>query len=1141
MNKILITFLIIITSVYPQNESLWDKVPELIKERKNFKRFEWFYRQRSAPYDTIPIQKYYSELRNEKEKLDKNKALEVNDWKQIGPSSINSTWPAHWGKSTGRVRGVDVHPTNPDIVFIGAAAGGIWKTTDGGNTWTLMSEDFSSITFGAIKIDPNNPNIVYAGSGEVRYNFTPRIYSGRGLFKTTDGGETWINIIDGFGEQTHFSSIDINPNDSNNIVAGLASGNWHLGNPGNEGVWQSFDGGITWTQVLNANDVFDIHYHPLIPNKIFAAVGGRGFQISEDNGLTWRLSNTGLITPSSINRMHFAIAISDPEIIYSVVYDGSTKAFKSTDNGESWNRISENKILGGTYNGIDWADQGSYDLAIAVNPIDPNHVYIGNVEIHVATDGNNFNPKRIPGGSGAWDSPMHVDYHKIVFAPSNPNIIYVGCDGGINKSTNGGNSFTDINNGIHTIQFYRIASHPTNPNIVIGGAQDNGNFKTTDRGLTPWDLVTTGDGMECFFDTKDPNTVYMATQYGSFYRSSSGGNYGTFSYITPNYPNGAGWITPFFQDAVDNSTLYAAAKRIWKSTNKGNSWTSLTGTISNENINTMAQSKINPNIFIAANSNSYNSNPQILITENKWASYRDVANNIPGTKRFVSRVATDPFNSNTLYVLRSGYGSGKVYVSNDLGSSWQNISGDLPDIPHDDIFIDPEIPGHLYVANDFGVYRTTNNGVNWMRFGNNFPIVPTADFDYVQIDTTRYLRVGTYGASAFEIELQNPDFPFLEMTRPSGGEKWVYGSQEEIQWIGNLTGRISIDLSTDAGNSWINIISNLSDSAKSYNWNIPLIESDSCKIKIYSLDNPELEKISAVFSIERIMPPFILEPSMGEINVDTLAYFEWTVSTGADSYHVQISEDSLFNIPLFDSLTSNTLFENISLDFGKKYFWRVSSSNSLTSSIYSDTAYFYTKLQTPQIIYPEHGADNIPTELTFQWNPVESATNYHIQISDIPIWTNPFINDTLAQNSFFYDALIPNDYYYWRVKALNTFVESEFSVRYSFNTDIQTDIHQNPDGIPDSYMVNQNYPNPFNPSTIIDYGVPETSNIEVSIFNILGERILQQSIGNIEPGFYSFNWDAGKLASGIYIFKFEASSSATNKVFSKSFKLVLTK
>ncbi len=260
--------------------------------------------------------------------------------------------------------------------------------------------------------------------------------------------------------------------------------------------------------------------------------------------------------------------------------------------------------------------------------------------------------------------------------------------------------------------------------------------------------------MECFFDYSDPNKVYCETQFGDFCRGINGGEW--FAYVRSF--SGA-WITPIFMHPAESNIIYAASKHLYKSTDWGQTFTFQATWISPVNITTMAQSKVNPSHMIfgtGLDCFDYDSVFLVKISTDEGVNWTDVTANIPGETRYISRVATDPLDANTMYVLRTGFSPGnKVWKTTDLGLTWANISGDLPNLPCSDLFIDPENDSCLYVANDIGVYYSADKGNTWTFASEGMPFVPAMDFDYVEIDTVRYLRVGTHGRSIYETKLSS--------------------------------------------------------------------------------------------------------------------------------------------------------------------------------------------------------------------------------------------------------------------------------------------------------------------------------------------------------------------------------------------------
>jgi hypothetical protein len=785
-----------------------ERVPDYVHKRKFYQRTEWFNYQRAYPEKTAPVELYWQERKRAIQQdfvLSKTARANAVTWQTIGPHGVNSL-PGHWGVTSGRVRGLAVHPDNSNTVYIGAAAGGIWKTTDGGASWTSLGENLESLTFGAIAIDPQNSETVYAGTGEARFGSNRVTYDGKGLFKSTDGGQNWTEITTAFGAQTHFAALRVDPFHSDTVYAALANGYTYVGSLANEGIWVSTDGGVNWAQTLAANDAFEVLPHPTRDGDVYGGIGGgqnnlSGVWFSDDHGQTWTQRNNGLPPDSTIDRIHLAISPDAPSTIYTVIFEriGLTRVFKSTNSGNNWFQIAIG--LGGNY-GDGNVDQGGYDLCIAVNPNDANEVYVGNVELHRTTNGSDFSVVRNGlGFFNAWDSPMHLDYHVIAYAPSNPSRICVGNDGGIYRSTDSGNSWNSLGDGISTIQFYRIASSPHDADVLIGGAQDNGIIgnKNVNAGeVQRWTNLSTGDGFECFFDPTNPNIVYASTQNVSLYKSTNGLDGFNFVGIPtagrivdgiPESERELIFLAPFFMHPTGPQWLYTATNRVYRTTNGGGIWTPISGVAAEtggETIQALAQSSPDPDNMILG------SVSQVFVSTDGGFNWTNRSTGLPN--RFISRVVTHPHEDSTMFVVFSGFGAGKIYQSDDLGVNWVDISGNLPDVPHSDLFIDPHIPGNLsmYVANDLGVYSTNDGDLDLFvaNDGPNFLYRNNGNETFIRINSGPGLDAGNSKACSWGDYDNDGD---LDLMISNG----VVGTS---QTQNNMLLR-----NTGTGNNWLNV------------------------------------------------------------------------------------------------------------------------------------------------------------------------------------------------------------------------------------------------------------------------------------------------------------------------------------------------
>ncbi len=726
-------------------------VPEEEGENRSL-REEWFYKQRALPFEEIPENARMQAFEQDQilSKTFNKNLLQVSypAWLNVGPSpAATMSYSPLWGNISGRMRSVAIHPLNPDIIYIGAANGGVWKTTNGGLSWFPLTENEASLAMGAIAIDPNNPEIIYAGTGEALAGSNRTTYFGAGLLKSTDGGNSWTRITNGFGSNTHFSKIAVRSSNSNFVYAALAQGLWYAATPTNQGIWRSTNGGTNWTRTLNVTRAFDVIIHPTGQDTVYASVGNAasssGFYKSTDAGQTWVQQNSGLVSASSIRRMHISQSQNNPSIIYSTIYSSdSTRVFKSTNGGSSWLRAGGNYWFGGIW-GTTYYDQGWYDLHIAVNPINPDVVYVGNVDLMKTTNGGTTWTRLVT----SWDGKAHVDQHGMAFHPTEPEKIFIVNDGGINKSTNSGSTFTSLNSDLSITQFYHIATSPHDVTHLIGGTQDNATQRRP-PGSPNWVGVIGGDGGISVFDYSNPNYVYGEYVNGSIYRSHDGGN--NFYRITSGILESGAWITPIIIHPTIPTTLYTATYRIYRTTDRGSSWTPISDGLNGATrINSMDISRVNSNRMLALASEG-TASPAVFISSDGGFNWQNITSGLP--TRYMTQVRFHPDSSNIIFVTVSGFGTGHVYRSTNSGSSWTNISMTLPDIPANDIFIDPTNANTRYfVATDLGVYVTENSGMNWVKLSQNFPNTAAVSFSYHS--ATRILRVGTHGRGIFEMTL----------------------------------------------------------------------------------------------------------------------------------------------------------------------------------------------------------------------------------------------------------------------------------------------------------------------------------------------------------------------------------------------------
>lgn len=827
----LLLFLLPVGSLFSANDNLWydkdinslseDEVKTLPKPMQRFIHFE---RERAYPFDEIPDgawQKANNQLNSmmhTKNKSDMALAQQP-EWTCIGPYNIG-----------GRVKSIVVHPNDPDIVYIGAAAGGVWKTTDGGSTWTPLFDKENAISFGALAIDPNNPDIVYAGTGESVMG-NNNIYLGSGMYKTTDAGATW-NLI-GLANVGAFSKVYVHPKNSNLIIAGATSRN--------AGIYKSTDAGATWEKKWTGT-VTDVTINESDENKFYFGQYGDGIFYTEDGGDNWLELNVGISFEEAAGRFSVQMAQSNPDVLYTLFEanvgtaaddKGHARIYKTTNGGVSWKMVY--KGFYDFFNG-----QGFYDNYIAVNPNDEETVYAGGIDIHRASKGTTYN--NITHGYSGGD--VHVDQQCFAFYKQDPDIIYVGNDGGVYKSVNGGNSFIDCNAGLSITQFYALGVDDRLENRVYGGTQDNGTLGNFISGLQ-WGLVFGGDGFKVIVDRDDPNYVYGETPNGGLWKRNLQTGYAYSMMEGISATDAAIWDAPLVNDPNYSDVFYHGRHHVYVSFDKGGSWYLLESTYKSDAQYTAIDVAIGNELLIYAGTNK----GEMMVSRDGGVEWEDVSSN-GLVNRFITDIETSPHDPKTAYATFSGFGAQNVFKTTDEGNSWFNIGSKLPDIPCNAIAVHPYKKNHLFVATDIGVFASFNEGETWFPYGRNLPRSPVKDITFRQNVTDfpeLMLRVATHGRSMWEIEVIDEDITEPEITSPAGGEIFISGTSQRISWHG-FDLPVDIYLSTDDGETWDLIKGNVE--SESMLWVVHDKPSFLARVKVVSR-NSDKEKISNTFTIEK--------------------------------------------------------------------------------------------------------------------------------------------------------------------------------------------------------------------------------------------------------------------------------------------------
>jgi photosystem II stability/assembly factor-like uncharacterized protein len=714
---------------------------------------EWIGYQRTYPYSEIKQMSYLTAMKQAQQLHENTTTLRNYEWEFAGPTNIG-----------GRITDIAVHPNSPLTWYVGAATGGIFKTTNGGENWENIFMDAPVITIGDIAIDPNDEEILYAGIGEA--NSTCRSFMGNGLYKTIDGGNNWQHI--GLDNSAYIGRIVVDYSNSERIFTAACG---TLFSPNDErGIYRSNDGGLNWDRIFFVSDstaAIDIVQHPTSPDILYISMWERirglghntistggltsGIYKTIDGGNSWVELTNGLPTGENVGRIGLAISQSNPQVLYSF-YDKQPEpddfysflgVFKTVNGGDSWEQTNDSALTSMNYS------FGWYFGQIRVDPINENRVYVLGVELYRTDNGGN-NWIQLGGYSNIEE--IYVDHHAM-YIDENSGLIIEGNDGGLYLSENYGDDWEKIDN-IPLTQFYTIEIDKNNPERIYGGTQDNNTIRTMTGALDDWERILGGDGFYCLVDHANPMIIYAESQYGNLKKSTNGGN--SFYSINASMSNDrTNWSSPLVMDPIDSSTLFFGTYRVWKSINSGINWTPVSEDLTKgddgtgyHTISTLAISPINTDIIIAGTDDG-----KAHISTNGGTEWSEITSGIPD--RWVTRVKADPFDVNTIYLSVSGFRWDEpqphILKSYNLGQDWEDISSNLPELPINCLVLDPEHVDRIIIGTDSGVFFTENGGENWQSLSNGIPNVPI--YDIAIHNETRTLVIGTHGCSAYKTNL----------------------------------------------------------------------------------------------------------------------------------------------------------------------------------------------------------------------------------------------------------------------------------------------------------------------------------------------------------------------------------------------------
>ena len=729
---------------------------------KQFKRWEWYWKYRVNPQTgEFPKTTAADEFAKY---LQQNGGLKnpSGNWSSLGPSSASGGY-----HGLGRINCVAFRPGDNSTIYVGSPAGGLWRTSDGGSNWTVLTDDNAVLGVSDVIVIPTAfQDVLYIATGDKDVGSGWSLNGGQendnnsiGVLKSTDGGATWstTGLSWTASQKITISRLILDPNSGNQTIYAATS----------QGVYKTTDGGNNWNLILGGH-IIDMEMNPGNSSIIYASSktywNQPAIYRTTNGGSSWSVAKS---FTSTDYRIDLAVTGANSNYVYAIVANrggGLSSIERSTNSGATFTSVysgggSGTYLLGYYCDGSGSANtgQGGYDLCIAADPTNANTLFIGGVNTWKSTDGGaSWNISNMWTAASSFNScgapVVHADKHCLAFQ-NGTSTLFEGNDGGIYKTTDGGASWTYLANGLVISQIYRLGVSQTDAGEVIGGFQDNG---TKNLSAGNWADVMGGDGLECAIDYTTINTQYGTGTYGKLRRTTDHWNSSTD--ITGGLSGTADWNIPFTIDPNTHTTIYAGYQDVFKSTNQGSSWTKISNW-GGGTLDAIVVAPSNSNIICAATEN------KLYRTTNGGASWTDITGTLPVATNKITYVAVHNSDANTIWVTFGEYDANGVFESTDGGSTWTNISAGLPHLPVMTIVQNKlnTSQNELYVGTDVGVYVKVGAG-NWQAFMNNLPKVFVAELD-IYYDMTHpgnsRLRAATFGRGLWETDLWTSPTPAI--------------------------------------------------------------------------------------------------------------------------------------------------------------------------------------------------------------------------------------------------------------------------------------------------------------------------------------------------------------------------------------------
>jgi photosystem II stability/assembly factor-like uncharacterized protein len=741
----------------------------------------------------------------------KNKKDVKNESSLYSGLKFRSVGPAFM---SGRIADIAINPDNENEWYVAVGSGGVWKTVNAGTTWQPLTDNQSFYSTGSITIDPNNTNTIWLGTGE---NVGGRhVGVGKGVFLSLDGGKTWKNK--GLNKSEHISKIIVNKKNSNNVFVASQGPLWSSG--GDRGLYKSIDGGESWSLVLSVNKwtgVTDVVVDPRDENIMYAATwqrhrnvaaymgGGPGTKLfkSTDGGDSWRQLKTGLPT-GKLGKIGLAISEINPDVLYAAIELERRKGavYRTSNGGESWKKMSDT---------VSGATGPHYYQELVASPHHFDKIYLMDVRVQVSDDGGKTFYRMNEGNK-------HSDNHSMTFKKNDPNYLLVGTDGGIYESFDDTKSWKYVNN-LPLTQFYKLAVDDSYPFYnIYGGTQDNNTqggpsrtFRSNGIANSDWFVLLGGDGHQPATEPGNPNIVYAQSQQGNLHRVDRTTGEAVFikpySGLNEDFER-FNWDSPILVSSHNPKRLYFGSQRVWKSDDRGDSWTPISKDLTKNQerlelpimgkqqswdsawdvyamstyntITSLSESILDQNILYAGTDDGL-----IHSTKDGGSSWTSITvDKLPGVpdSSFVNDIKADLHNDQVAYVALDNHKFGDyspyLYKTSNGGKSWKPIINGLPE----DTFVwrivqDHIDPNLLFLASEYGLYFSNNQGEKWIKFSTGLPTISVRDLVIQKREND--LVLATFGRGFYVLD----DFSSLrKLNTSNSNEVILFDVKEALQY-----------------------------------------------------------------------------------------------------------------------------------------------------------------------------------------------------------------------------------------------------------------------------------------------------------------------------------------------------------------------